>query len=132
MTPLPLIANGDLGGSETLKGRAEDFQSVSAVMIGRMAVACPWVFANWDRPASVDLASIWNRMYHYVREDFPPAMALRRLKMFAKYFAANFKFGHQFKVELARAPSLEDIRRRADAFFSRAPVTVAQPTVVGS
>jgi hypothetical protein len=35
-------------------------------------------------------------------------------------------------VDLARAPSLEDIVRRAEAFFSRAPVTVAQPTVVGS
>ena len=132
LTSLPLIANGDLSGSEALQGRADHFQSVSAVMLGRMAVACPWVFATWDRPVSVDLASIWNRMYHYVSEDFPPAVALRRLKMFTKYFAANFKFGHQFKVDLARAASLEDIRRRAEAFFSRAPVMVAQPTIVGS
>jgi tRNA-dihydrouridine synthase B len=132
LTPLPLIANGDLSGSETLQGRANHFQSVSAVMLGRIAVACPWVFATWGRPVSVDLASIWNRMYHYVIEDFPPAVALRRLKMFTKYFAVNFKFGHQFKVDLARAPSLEDIRCRAEAFFSRAPVTVAQPTISGS
>ena len=60
-------------------------------------------------------------MCHHVMEDFPPALALRRMQMFANYFAANFKFGHQFKVDLARASSLEDIRRRADAFFSRDP-----------
>jgi tRNA-dihydrouridine synthase B len=131
LTPLPLIANGDLSGSETLQGQGDHFQSVSAVMLGRMAVACPWVFATWDRPVSVDLASIWNRMYDFIREDFLPAAALRRLKMFTNYFAANFKFGHQFKVDLARAPSLEDIRRRAEAFFSRAPVTVARPTIAG-
>jgi tRNA-dihydrouridine synthase len=131
LTQLPLIANGDLSGPETLQERPDHFQSVSAVMLGRMAVACPWVFATWDRPMSVDLGSIWNMMYHYVREDFPPAIALRRLKMFTKYFAANFKFGHQFKVDLARAPSLEEIQRRAEAFFSRVPVTVAQPSVAG-
>jgi tRNA-dihydrouridine synthase B len=131
LTSLPLIANGDLSGSHALQAQGDRFQSVNAVMLGRMAVACPWVFAGWDRPVSVDLASIWNRMYHYVVEDFPPAVALRRLQMFAKYFAANFKFGHQFKVDLARAQSLEDIRLRAETFFSRAPATVAQPTIIG-
>ena len=131
LTKLPLIANGDLSGPEALQERADHFQSVSAVMLGRMAVARPWVFATWDRPMSVNLGSIWNMMYHYVSEDFPPAMALRRLKMFTKYFAANFKFGHQFKVDLARASSLDEMRRRAEAFLSRGPVTVAQPTVAG-
>jgi hypothetical protein len=58
-------------------------------------------------------------------------VALRRLKMFGKYFAANFKFGHQFKVDLARAQSLEDIGLRAEAFFSRGPETVVQPTIAG-
>jgi hypothetical protein len=70
-------------------------------------------------------------MCHFVIEDFPPAMALRRLKMFTKYFAANFKFGRQFDVDLARALSLEDMRERAESFFSRIPLTVAQPTVAG-
>ena len=53
-------------------------------------------------------------------EDFPPAVALRRLQMFTKYFAANFKFGHQFKVDLSHAASLEEIQRRAED-FSLAP-----------
>jgi tRNA-dihydrouridine synthase len=131
LTRLPLIANGDLSGPEALKERPDHFQSVSAVMLGRIAVSCPWVFATWERPMGVDLGSIWSTMYHYVREDFPSAMALRRLKMFTKYFATNFKFGHQFNLDLARAPSLEEMRRRAEAFFSRDPVKVAQPTVAG-
>jgi tRNA-dihydrouridine synthase B len=124
LTPLPLIANGDLSGPEAVQQRSAHFQSVSAVMLGRMAVACPWIFATWDHPISVDLGSIWNRMYHYVMEDFPSAVALRRLKMFTKYFAANFKFGHQFNVDLARAASLEEMQRHAEAFFSRDPIKV--------
>jgi tRNA-dihydrouridine synthase len=131
LTRLPLVANGDLNGPHTLQERVEHFRSVSAVMLGRMAVMRPWVFATWDRPVAADLAAIWRKMYHFVMEDFPPAAALRRLKMFTKYFAANFKFGHQFDVDLARALSLEDMRERAESFFSRSPLTVAQPTVAG-
>jgi tRNA-dihydrouridine synthase B len=131
LTRLPLIANGDLSGPDMLQERADHFQPVSAVMLGRMTVARPWIFSIWDRPMSVDLASIWDRMCHHMAEDFPPAMALRRLKMFTKYFATNFQFGHQFNVDLARSESLPEMRQRAEAFFSGVPGTVAQPTVAG-
>ncbi|MGO8677956.1 MAG: tRNA-dihydrouridine synthase family protein [Limisphaerales bacterium] len=131
LTRLPLIANGDLSGPDAVSTRAGDFQSVSAVMLGRMAVVRPWVFATWDRPECVDLGAIWARMYQNMTEDFPPPAALRRLQMFTKYFAANFKFGHQFNVDLARALSLEDLRRRAEDFFHSAPITVARPAVAG-
>jgi hypothetical protein len=46
-------------------------------------------------------------------------------------FAANFKFGHQFKVDLARATSIEDLQHRAAGFFSHNPATLVQPTVAG-
>jgi tRNA-dihydrouridine synthase len=131
LTRLPLIANGDLNGPDSLRERDGHFQPVSAVMLGRMAIARPWIFANWDRPMSVDLAAIWRTMCHYVSEDFRPVVALRRLQMFAKYFAANFKFGHQFKVDISHATSLEDVQQRAEDFFSRAPITVAQPNIAG-
>jgi tRNA-dihydrouridine synthase len=70
LTRLPIIANGDLAGPNTLEQRRDHFQSVSGIMLGRMAVARPWVFANWDQSASVDLAAVWDRMYHYTVEDF--------------------------------------------------------------
>lgn len=131
LTRLPLIANGDLTHPDTMRRREDDFRSVSAIMLGRIAVARPWIFSTWDRPGTVDLAAIWERMYHYMIEDFPPGLALRRLQMFARYFAANFKFGHQFIIDLARASSLEDLRERAHAFFSRAADTTETPTVFG-
>jgi tRNA-dihydrouridine synthase len=133
LTRLPLIANGDLTGPEMFQGREREreFESVKGVMIGRMAIARPWLFANWDQPGKVDLAGIWDRMSNYIMEDFPPAMALRRLQMFNKYFAANFKFGHQFNVELARAPSVHQMRLQAQEFFARSPETVPEPMVAG-
>ena len=131
LTRVPLIANGDLSGPDMLRERAEHFQPVSAVMLGRMALARPWIFSIWDRPRSVDLASMWDRMWQHVAEDFPPAMALRRLKMFTKYFATNFQFGHQFNTDLARSASLHEIKHRAEAFFARVPLTVAEPNIAG-
>ena len=124
LTRLPLIANGDLTDRNSLGVAADHLVSVSGVMLGRMAVAQPWIFATWGQAADVDLADIWDRMWRYVVEDFPPALALRRLQMFTKYFAANFKFGHEFRFDLARAATLPELRERAHAFFSRAPARI--------
>ena len=131
LTKLPLIANGDVNGPDTLQAHAGDFQPASAVMLGRMAIVQPWVFATWNQPKAVDLLDIWRTLFQYVMEDFAPAVAVRRMLMFAKYFSANFKFGHQFKVELGRAQSPSELQERAEEFFARGPVFFPHPTVTG-
>lgn len=131
LTQLPLIANGDLAGPGSLAECPEFFQPLRGIMLGRMAVARPWIFATWNQPSQVALPAIWDKMYQYVAEDFSHVIALRRLKMFTKYFASNYVFGHQFNVDLARASSLQEMRLRAHDFFSRTPAVVASPTVAG-
>lgn len=131
LTRLPVIANGDLVGPESIQLQPLHFENISAVMLGRMAVVRPWIFAAWDAPGDIDFAAVWLRMFQHVSEDFRPNTALRRLKMFSKYFSTNFKFGHQFKVELGRATTLEDLRRCAETFLSRNPATLDHPTVAG-
>jgi tRNA-dihydrouridine synthase len=131
LTKLPLIANGDLGGPEDVEARAIHLRPACAVMIGRMAIARPWLFAHWEASGAVDYAEVWRKMFRYIVEDFPPARAVRRIKMFTKYFAANFAFGHQFYVNVFNAPSIEEVFRRGDGFLSRLPATVTRPTVAG-
>lgn len=126
---IPIIANGDLTAPPHPPALAESLKHASAIMIGRMAIACPWVFAHWSGDSPIDYARIWDRMFHYIMEDFPPPVALRRIQMFTKYFAANFLFGHRFRCEVANADSLETVRFRAEAFLSGAPATV--PPAVG-
>ncbi|MBN2507098.1 MAG: tRNA-dihydrouridine synthase family protein [Verrucomicrobia bacterium] len=130
-TRLPVIASGDLHGPEHVHARADSLQAACAVMIGRMAIVRPWLFAGWDRPVTVDLPEIWRTMCRYIREDFPPPVAYRRIQMFTKYFAANFAFGHPFHAAVANAPSLGEVIRRAEDFFSRSPAPVAEPVVAG-
>lgn len=131
LTRLPLIANGDLTSAAQVASLGEHLRPARAIMIGRMAIACPWVFAAWNQPLKVNYQDIWNRMCDYICEDFPAPTALRRIKMFAKYYACNFLFGHQFHTELSRRETLAEVRQYADEFFARGPAMLTQPVVGG-
>ncbi len=131
LTRLPLIANGDFDGPGAVEALAGELRAARAIMIGRMAVARPWLFAAWDRPVAVDYAGVWRRMWEYIREDFGPAVALRRVQMFTKYYAANYAFGQRLRVEVSRAATLEAALGAAEAFFARNPEPLAHPTVAG-
>jgi len=130
-TRLPLIANGDLIGPASVTTQAAHLGSACGIMLGRMAIARPWLFAQWDKPGPVDYAGVWRRLCGFVAEEVPPAAALRRLQMFTKYFAANFAFGHALWVDVGNARDLPDARGRADAFFARSPAVLEHPVVAG-
>lgn len=131
LTRLPLIANGDLLDRAHVEGLEAQLKPACAIMIGRMAIARPWLFAQWDHAEPVDHASIWRRLFDYAVEDFPPATALRRVKMFTKYFAANFAFGHRFRVTVGNASDLDEARVRGEEFLGNGPVLVKRPTLAG-
>lgn len=131
VTRLPLIANGDLDGPAQARERMGRLKPACAIMIGRMAIVRPWIFANWDHPHPIDHAALWRKLFHYIAEDFPPVTALRRVQMFTKYFAANFALGHQFRVAVSTAPTLAEALLRADGFFARSPALLAHASVAG-
>jgi tRNA-dihydrouridine synthase B len=128
LTRLPLIANGDLGDATHVASLGASLQSASAIMLGRMAIVRPWIFATWDHPNSVDHAGIWRKMCQYITDDFAPPTALRRIGMFAKYYAANFQFGHSFRMAIGNARTMAEAHDRAEDFFSRSPALLATPS----
>ena len=129
LTRLPLIANGDLGGGAQIQALAPQLRPAGAVMIGRLAIVRPWIFAAWDQAMPVDHAAIWHRMCRYIAEDFAPATALRRIQMFTKYYAANFRFGHAFHVAISNASTWDAVQERAGEFFAGAPAVLEQPSL---
>jgi tRNA-dihydrouridine synthase len=129
---LPVIASGDIRGPEDLREHAAALAPAAGVMIGRMAAACPWVFARWRRPdLRVDHAEVWRRLCDYVAEDFAPAPALSRLKVIAPYFARNFFYGHSFFKAVHSAPDLAALRRRAEGFLCARPALDREVSVNG-
>ena len=131
LTRLPLIANGDITGPGTIRESPALFEPTRGLMIGRMAVVRPWLFASWEKPVNADYAGTWNRLCDYVCEDFPPERALGRMKVFTKYYARNFRFGHGFDTAVQNAPTLEAARERAGAFLGASPALDAEPSLMG-
>lgn len=131
LTKLPIIANGDITTPAQVREHAGLFASVSGLMIGRMAIARPWIFASWNEPIAVDLAEVWRRLVRYISEDFPPETAIKRIRLFTKYYARNFLFGHHFATQIHNAPDVTVARERADAFFETAPELLPEPSLMG-
>jgi tRNA-dihydrouridine synthase B len=121
-TRLPIIANGDVHCHDVLAPHTGPLSAVRGIMVGRMLVACPWLFGKWHNSTlSVDHPAVWNRYCDYLLEDFVPDMALKRLKIFTPYFARNFFFGHTLFTGVQNAPDFATARARAHAFFGQSP-----------
>jgi tRNA-dihydrouridine synthase B len=131
-TSLPIIANGDITGIVSFRNNAEAFLSTAGIMIGRMAVACPWIFSRWHNPGLVvDHAEVWNRLCDYIIEDFLPVQAIIRIKIIAPYFARNFTFGHEFFKAVQSAPDWATARERASRFLAESPGLMKDISVSG-
>ncbi len=131
-TRLPLIANGDILSRAIIDEHPHLFAPVSGIMIGRMAVAQPWIFRTWHHPGNEpDRAGIWFRLCDYIEEDFDPATALKRIRLFTRYYARNYLFGHHFQTAIGNAPTLQAARNIAETFFGKAPQLHPCPTMAG-
>ncbi len=121
-TRLPLIANGDISGAEYVRMRPAQFDSVSGLMMGRHAIAQPWLFGQWRNPSlSVDLGEVVRRFCGYLADDFNPDKAMRRLKIWTPYFACNFVYGHTLFKAVQGAPDWERAVTRILEFLDTGP-----------
>ncbi|MGC8829415.1 MAG: tRNA dihydrouridine synthase [Verrucomicrobiia bacterium] len=129
LTSLPIIASGDIINREFVERNVERFKSARAIMLGRIAIIKPWIFAGWEKPVEVDYRQVWQKLFSYIKEDFEATVALSRIKMFTKYYSANFLFGNVFRNRIANVKSLEEAQRVADEFFGSNPKIVLNPVV---
>ena len=129
---LPIIANGDILDPHYVHSRAADFAPAAGLMLGRIAAARPWVFAQWRNPnLVVDHALVWQRLCDYVEEDFAAERALGRVKIFTAYFSRNFMFGHTLFREIQSAPTVAVARERAAQFFASQPALTKHINLAG-
>jgi tRNA-dihydrouridine synthase len=132
VTRLPIIANGDITGSDYVRLNDACFAPVAGLMIGRMVAARPWFFAQWHQPEQcIDHHEVWTRLCNYMEADFDPKKGLIRLKVFTPYFARNFAFGHTLFAAVQSAPDWTIARARADAFLSSQPALNKTITLSG-
>ena len=131
-TKIPIIASGDIGDPLDVIKNEELFSKCAALMIGRMAVVRPWLFALFDNPSlAINYTEVWLRYYTYVMEDFIPGKALGRLKEFTAYYARNFSFGHELFTSTRTCTTCEELCKRTELYLSKLPQIVLRPTVEG-
>ena len=102
------------------------------VAIGRTAVARPWVFAEWTddlvAPQDVFLESAI-KLAKLLEKHYEPPKAIRRIKRFALYFSASFKFGHTLYTRILNAPDMQAVENVLHKFFKTIPEVVQRPNM---
>jgi nifR3 family TIM-barrel protein len=102
------------------------------VAIGRMAIARPWLFAEWTADYQsgdeiyLDCAL---RLAGLLEVHFDASQALRRFKRFGFYYSASFKFGHTLYNAIQRAENMIEAKMSLQRFFERRAETVARPNL---
>jgi tRNA-dihydrouridine synthase len=128
---IPVFGNGDVfDQNDCLKMLTST--GCDGVAIGRLAMAKPWVFAQWTAnmeacpgiycESAIQLATL-------LEKHFDPPRAIRRFKRFSYYFSANFKFGHTLFTQISNAPDMAAIINCLKRFFETPPECVQRPNL---
>jgi len=128
---IPVFGNGNL--FEVTDGiKMLEQTSCAGLSIGRMAVARPWLFAQWTNnlcPGNDIFHTTAIRFSQILLTHYEDPFAVKMFKKFSPYFCANFKFGHQMLKKLVRAQTMEDIRNNLDSIFESNPETLSRPNL---
>ncbi len=117
---IPVAGNGDIGTAEELNVRAAD----GAAMIGRLAVQCPWVFAQaagLPLPEKIDLLETAMHFLDLLEQHQPPEFHTSRALRFFTYFCENLTWKNHVRTLLGREKDLAAMRRVLSDFFEHTP-----------
>ena len=128
---IPVFGNGNLFLAED-GIRMVSTTGCDGLSLGRMAVARPWVFAEWTtdfqpgpdiyHTTALRMADLLS-LYH---EDF---FAVKMFKKLAPYFCANFKFSQSILKQMMKADTMDGIREHLDRLLSEPPETLSVPNI---
>jgi len=108
---IPLAGNGDITSAEEMLRRSGE---CDAVMIGRLAVRCPWIFAE-KVPGTFETGL---RFLELLSRYQPPPFHLSRARRFFNYFCDNLTWGNYVKNLLNRETCLAGIEKAWRGYFA--------------
>ncbi|HDI59998.1 MAG TPA: tRNA-dihydrouridine synthase family protein [Desulfobacteraceae bacterium] len=126
---IPVFGNGNVFSAAACQ-RMIEVTGCDGVAVGRMAIARPWLFAEWTgrlTPAPGIYRRSALRLIDLLKCHFEPGRAVVRFRRFARYFAANLRFGHSLCRRLATAKDLDAAAETVEAFFDASPELTESP-----
>jgi len=128
---IPVFGNGDVFDADACLRMLKQ-TGCDGVALGRIAVARPWVFAEWTggcAPGPEVFADTARALLRLTGKHFGEKPAVLRFRKFTLYFAANFQFGHTLYTRVQNAGSLDEIEAVLDAFFAASPELAFSPNM---
>ena len=128
---IPVFGNGNLfevqDGIEMITMTGCD-----GLSLGRMAVARPWIFAQWTRgvvPGPDIYLTCVLRMAELLSRHYDDFFALKFFKKLAPYFCANFKFSQSILKQMMRARTMAEMTENIRSLLDPAPETLRIPNI---
>jgi len=128
---IPVFGNGDVFDPAACLRMLRQ-TGCDGVSLGRIAIAKPWVFAEWVngfRPGPGIYRETADALLELTARHFDDKAAALRMRRFLFYFAANFRFGHSLFGRVQSASRAADIRRALEEFFAVPPELSASPNL---
>ncbi len=115
---IPVVGNGDIFSPAEVRRRRQE--TGGALMIGRGAAICPWIFAE-AKGLSAERArqpmAVLEMLAAGLEAFLPEERHMSRFKIFLYWFAQSVPFGHALYKSVQRAQNLDDARRLSAAHF---------------
>ena len=128
---IPVFGNGDVVLPQDCLSMLET-TGCAGVSVGRMAIARPWLFAEWTggfQPPETIFRDHALALADALERHFDPSRALKRFKTFTIYFAANFTYGHSLQSKFLRCKNMDQVRDAAREHVKPGMQMVSRPNM---
>ncbi len=128
---IPVFGNGNL--FEAQDGlRMFEQTKCNGLSVGRMAIARPWLFAQWSNQFQPDDSIFYSAPKSYLEllsEYYNDFFSLKFFKKYLPYYCANFKFGHEILKKMSASKSMEEAGDKLNAVFENLPQVSSRPNL---
>lgn len=123
---IPVVGCGDVVTAEQARNRLIE-TGVDAVMIGRGAIANPWIFRQTaelmrgETPYEPPLAEkqrVLRRYYDLMRDEMPERALVGKLKQMSGYFTHGLAGGARLRERVFHSQTIAEIFDRVDEYFA--------------
>lgn len=134
---VPVLGNGNLQAPQDLAAMW-DAGGCAGFSIGRLAVARPWIFAQWRDmtgfSAKYREEDLFREAPYQMLEDlcafYEPSRAIPLYKRYLTYYAANFSYGSRLFGRLARGGTFAELKARLDEHLDPLPEISPRPSAL--
>jgi nifR3 family TIM-barrel protein len=123
---IPVVGCGDVTTPELVVSRFQE-TGVDGVMIGRGAIANPWIFRQtselmrddipYDPPLN-EKQRVLHRYYELLHGEIPERALAGKLKQMCGYFTHGLEGGARLRERVFHSQSVEEIFGNVDAYFA--------------